>query len=278
MAQGKIDIQGHRGCRGLMPENTIPAMKKAMDLGVTTLEMDIAISKDMHAVVSHDPFMSSDFVTKPDGQAVTSAESKSLKIYALNYEEIRKFDVGSRGNDKFPKQEKMVAYKPLLSDLIDSTEAYAKHAHLPDPYYNIETKVTAEGDDIYHPKPEAFMKVLMPVILSKGIEKRVIIQSFDPRTLEIVHRDYPEIKTALLVENKESFKLNLKRLSFKPTIYSPYYLLVNDKTIKDCHKQDIKIIPWTVNTQAAIEGLINKGVDGIITDYPDLLIHKNKSR
>ncbi len=121
------------------------------------------------------------------------------------------------------------------------------------------------------------MKVLMPVIISKGIEKRVTIQSFDPRTLEIVHRDYPEIKTALLVENIKGFKVNIKRLSFKPTIYSPYYLLVNDKTVKNCHKQDIKIIPWTVNTQAAIEGLINKGVDGIITDFPDLLIHKSKS-
>ncbi|WP_245681273.1 glycerophosphodiester phosphodiesterase family protein [Arcticibacter eurypsychrophilus] len=276
MAQGKIDIEGHRGCRGLMPENTIPAMKKAMDLGVTTLEMDIAISKDQQAVLSHDPFMSADFVLKPDGQPVTAAESKSLKIYELNYEEIRKFDVGSRGNAKFPKQQKMAAYKPLLSDLIDSTEAYARNFNLPTPYYNIETKVSPEGDGIYHPEPEGFMKMLIPVILSKGIEKRVIIQSFDPRTLEIVHRDYPEIKTALLVENKEGLEINLKRLSFKPTIYSPYYLLVDDQTIRDCHKQEIKIIPWTVNTQAAIEDLINKGVDGIITDYPDLLIHKNK--
>lgn len=275
MAQDKLDLQAHRGGRGLMPENTIPAMKNAIDLHVTTLEMDIAVSKDNQAVLSHDPYMSPDFVTKPDGKPVSAAEAKNYKIYALNYEEIRKFEVGTRYYAQFPKQQKMITYKPLLKDLIDSVEAYARGKNRPAPFYNIETKTSPEGDGIYHPAPEEFMKVLMPVIISKGIEKRVIIQSFDPRTLEIVHRDYPAIKTALLVENTNGLVKNLERLTFQPDIYSPYYLFVKENVVKDCHEKGIKIIPWTVNSKSIMDTLIEQGVDGIITDYPDLLSKKD---
>lgn len=275
MAQDKLDLQAHRGGRGLMPENTIPAMKNAIDLHVTTLEMDIAITKDNQAVLSHDPYMSPYFVTKPDGKPVSVEEAKNYKIYALNYEEIRKFEVGTRYYAQFPKQQKMITYKPLLKDLIDSVEAYAKAKNTPAPFYNIETKTSAEGDGIYHPAPEEFMKVLMPVIISRGIEKRVIIQSFDPRTLEIVHRDYPAIKTALLVENTNGLLKNLERLTFLPTIYSPYYLFVKEDVIKECHQKGMKIIPWTVNTKSIMNTMIEQGVDGIITDYPDLLNKKD---
>lgn len=276
MAQDKLDLQAHRGGRGLMPENTIPAMKNAIDLHVTTLEMDIAITKDHQAVLSHDPYMSPDFVTKPDGKPVSVAEAKNYKIYTLTYEEIRKFEVGTRYYPQFPKQQKMITYKPLLKDLIDSVEAYARVKNRPAPFYNIETKTSPAGDGIYHPAPEEFMKVLMPVIISKGIEKRVIIQSFDPRTLEIVHRDYPAIKTALLVENTNGLSKNLERLTFQPTIYSPYYLFVKEDLVKDCHEKGLKIIPWTVNTKSVIDTLIEQGVDGIITDYPDLLSKKDE--
>lgn len=275
MAQDKLDLQAHRGGRGLMPENTIPAMKNAIDFHVTTLEMDIAITKDNQPVLSHDPYMSPDFVTKPDGKPVMAAEAKNYKIYTLNYDEVRKFEVGTRYNSKFPRQQKMITYKPLLKDLIDSVEAYAKAKNRPAPFYNIETKTSPQGDGIYHPAPEEFMKVLMPVITGKGIENRVIIQSFDPRTLEIVHRDYPAIQTALLVENADGLQKNLARLTFLPTIYSPYYLLVKEDLVKECHQKGIRIIPWTVNSKSIIDTLIEQGVDGIITDYPDLLSKKD---
>lgn len=276
-AQEKLDVQAHRGGRGLMPENTIPAMKNAIDLGVTTLELDIAISKDKQAVLSHDPYMSPDFVTKPDGQPVTSAESKNLKLYTLSYEEIRKFDVGKRYFANFPRQKKMAAYKPLLKDMIDAVEAYAKAENKPAPLYNIETKTSVEGDGIYHPAPEEFVKVLMSVITSKGIEQRVTIQSFDPRTLEIVHRDYPGITTALLTfEKANDLQHNLGKLTFQPTIYSPYFTFVKKELVEECHKKGLKILPWTVNSASAIDDLIKMGVDGIITDYPDLLTKKDK--
>lgn len=270
MAQTNFDKQGHRGCRGLMPENTIPAMKKALDLGVTTLEIDIAISQDKKPLLSHDPYMSADFVLTPTGQSISKAEEKDYKIYGLPYAEIRKFDVGSKPHPKFPQQQKMYAYKPLLTDIIDSVETYAQAKNIPAPFYNIETKTTPEGDHIFHPAPAEFVDLLMGVIRDKGILERVTIQSFDPRTLEVVHQQFPMVKTALLVENKKSLEENLQRLSFKPSVYSPYFLLVTDNLVKECHARGLQIIPWTVNSQTAIAKLLQQKVDGIITDYPNL--------
>jgi glycerophosphoryl diester phosphodiesterase len=266
-----LDIQGHRGCRGLMPENTIPAMRKALDLGVTTLEMDIAISQDKQVLLSHDPFMNAGFVYRPDGQPIAESEEKALKIYSLPYAEIRRYDVGSHGNPKFPQQQKVLAYKPLLAEVIDSAEAYARRKKQPAPFYNIETKTTPAGDGSNHPAPEEFVRLLLAVVNSKGIQNRVIIQSFDPRTLEVVHRTQPALRTALLVDNPESLEKNLARLSFTPTIYSPTYKLVTADVVQACHQRGIQVIPWTVNTAAEATQLIQLRVDGVITDYPDIV-------
>lgn len=267
-----LDRQGHRGCRGLMPENTIQAMRKALDLGVITLEMDVLVSQDKQMLLSHDPFMNAAFVLKPNGQPISKAEEQQHRLYALPYAEIRRYDVGSLGNARFPRQQKLPAYKPLLSEVIDSAEAYARRRHLPPPRYNIETKSSPAGDNLLHPAPEEFVELLLSIVSQKGIQERVIIQSFDPRTLEVVHRRYPAMATALLVENQQGWEKNLQRLSFRPTIYSPAYQLVTPGLVAGCHWQNIKVIPWTVNAAAAIEQLIRLQVDGIITDYPDLFI------
>jgi glycerophosphoryl diester phosphodiesterase len=268
------DIQGHRGSRGLMPENTIPAMRRALDLGVTTLEMDIAISQDKQVLLSHDPYLNADFVYRPDGQPLTKEEGQALRLYSLPYAEIRRYDVGSHGNPKFPQQQKLLTYKPLLAEVIDSAEARARRTHRPAPYYNIETKTTPVGDGVNHPVPDEFVRLLLAVIVKKGIQKRVIIQSFDPRTLEVVHRTQPQLRTALLIENQDGLEKNLQRLSFRPSIYSPYFKLVTPALVQACHQQQLQIIPWTVNEAAAATQLLAQGVDGLITDYPDLVLQK----
>jgi len=265
-----FDRQGHRGCRGLMPENTIPAMRKAQDLGVTTLEMDILVSKDNKLLLSHDPFMNPDFVLTPDDQPLAKADEQKNRLHSLPYAEIRRYDVGSKPYAKFPKQQKLRTYKPLLAEVIDSAEAYACLKKLPAPRYNIETKTTPAGDGTLHPAPAPFVELLLAVVRAKGIASRVTIQSFDPRTLELVHRAEPTWPTALLIDNLQGLKANLQRLSFQPSIYSPYYKLVTAQFVKACHKQGIQVIPWTVNSAADIERLVQLQVDGIITDYPDL--------
>ena len=267
-----FDKQGHRGCRGLMPENTIPAMIKALELGVTTLEMDAVITKDKQVILSHEPFFSHEIATKQDGKPVEQLEEKNLNIYQMTYFETRQCDVGTRPHPRFSQQQMLPAKKPLLSDVIDTIENYCRLHKRPLPFYNIETKSQPLTDNIFHPAPDEFVDLLIQVINQKGVAERTIVQSFDFRTLQVMNRKYPLIKTAALIEDydKRGFEAHLSQLSFVPTIYSPHYTLVSKELIKKCHDQNMKIVPWTVNDKSKISELKQMGVDGIITDYPDL--------
>lgn len=274
----EFDRQGHRGCRGLMPENTIPAMLRAIDLQVTTLELDVVISKDKQVVVSHDPLFNHDIASHPDGQPVKEEEEKKLRLYEMNYADIARYDVGMRPFSRFPKQEKIKVAKPRLADLFDQVEQYISRAKLNPVFYNIETKCKPETDGINHPEPNEFVDLLMAVVREKGLEKRVIIQSFDMRTLRAVHARYPGIQTALLIDSNDplSVEQNLEKLTFTPDIYSPHYSKVNALLVEECKGKSMRLIPWTVNMLDEIVQLKKLGVDGIISDYPDLfLLMKN---
>lgn len=268
-----FDIEGHRGCRGLMPENTIPAMMKALELGVTTLEMDAVITKDKQVILSHEPFFNHEITTGPDGKFVTEQDERNLNIYKMTYAQTQTYDVGLKPHPRFPNQKRLKATKPLLKEVIENVEAYHKLNGGRTVFYNIETKTQPATDGTFHPSPGDFVNTLMGVINGANITDRVIIQSFDFRTLQVLHRRFPAVKTAALIEDfdKRSLDEQLKALGFKPTIYSPHYSLVNKELIAKCHDQQIKVIPWTVNDKAKIDELKALGVDGIITDYPDLL-------
>jgi len=270
----EFDLQGHRGCRGLMPENTIPAMLHALDLGVNTLEMDISFSKDGVPLLSHEPFFNHEITTKPGGGFISEKEERSYNLFRMNYDSILTYDVGLKPHPRFPKQIKMAAVKPRLADLIDSVTQYMMTRKRKPVLYNIETKTLPAGDNIYHPAPGPFVDMLMKVINEKGIAEEVTIQSFDPRTLQYLHLHYPLIRTALLVEsnNRNSFRKQISDLGFTPTLYSPDFLLVTPDLIRNCHDLGMKIIPWTVNNKKKFEELKAMGVDGIITDYPNQLI------
>ena len=270
VAQSNFLKQGHRGCRGLMPENTIAAMKKAIDLGVQVLELDVVISKDKQVVVSHDTYFAADISLKPSGDTISTEEAKNFVLYRMTYEEIKKYDVGKKHNVKFPQQENFAAYKPLLSVLIDSADIYAKEQGKPLPFYNIEIKSEQKTDGIEHPAPPEFVALVLAVLKSKNILDRMNIQSFDVRPLQLIHQQSPLIKLAYLTANKKRVSENIAELGFTPYFYSPYYKTVNKEAVEFCHEQGMKIIPWTVNTKAEIEELKNLNVDGIITDYPNL--------
>ncbi|RYF85410.1 MAG: glycerophosphodiester phosphodiesterase [Chitinophagaceae bacterium] len=266
-----LDKQGHRGGRGLMPENTIPAMIHAIDLNVTTLELDLNISKDKKVVVSHDPYFNEKITTTPEGGYLTKAEAAKRLLYNMPYDSIRKYDVGLKPHPDFPRQEKVAAYKPLLADLIDAAEAHAKEKGRT-MLYNIEIKSKPENDGKKHPPVEEFVDLAMAVINAKGIAARTTIQSFDPRALQVMHRKYPTVVTSLLIEDndKRSLDEQLQQLGFTPNVYSPHYSLVTEALVAQCHQKNIKVLPWTVNTLDEMKQLIDLKVDGIITDYPDL--------
>jgi glycerophosphoryl diester phosphodiesterase len=271
-AQQKMDLEAHRGGRGLMPENSIQAMTAALDMGVTTLELDLGISKDGQVVVSHDSYMSGDFMLKPDGSVIKKEEEKSLLLYGMDYQLIKSYDGGSKPHPQFPQQKKFKTYKPLFTELIDSVETYIKAHHLKPVHYNVEIKSSPDGDVTAHPEPKVFVKKVMDIVLAKRLSKRMIIQSFDLRPLRILHQDYPKQKLSFLVANKDSYAINIKNLGFTPDAFSPYYLMVTQEMVNAAHEQKVTVIPWTVNTIAEIKKMESFGVDGIISDYPDLLI------
>lgn len=269
----QFDIQGHRGCRGLLPENTIEAMKKAIDIGVTTLEMDVVISKDKQVLLSHEPFLSHEIALDLNGKEITEDKEKDYNLYHMNYDQIKQYDCGSKIHPRFLEQQKLKTYKPLLIDVIYFVEEYISKLQKVDPgrkiYYNIETKSDPKGDGIYHPTPNEFIDLLVGVLNKTTISDRVYIQSFDVRTLQYLHKKYPKFKTVLLVENKMSIQKNLNELGFKPTVYSPEYILLDKNKVEFLHKKRIKVIPWTVNKTDDMTKIISYGVDGLISDYPD---------
>jgi glycerophosphoryl diester phosphodiesterase len=269
-----FDLQGHRGCRGLMPENTVPAFLKALDLGVNTLELDVVISKDQQVVVSHEPYFNAAFTLKPDGTPVTKNEQKELVLYQMEYADIKRYDVGSKGNLAYPEQQKIKTYKPLLSEVIEQAEAYRTAKNLPAFSYNIELKSEASEYNKSQPGPAAFCTLVQAIIKKQLTPNRVVIQSFDFAMLKQWQREatagnYPTVRLAALIENLRSAEKNLNELGFKPDIYSPYYRLLSADKVAWLHKKDIKVIPWTVNQRDDMARMKSWGVDGLITDYPD---------
>lgn len=273
----QIDIQGHRGARGLWPENTVPGFLKAIDMGVHTLEMDVVISQDNQVLLSHEPFLSHEICLTEDGEAITEENERSYNLYQMDYASIRRCDCGSKAHPRFPAQQKVAAFKPLLAEVIDSAEVYARQRNLPPLRYNIETKSSPAGDSIFHPKPGRFVDLLMEVLTEKGIKERVTIQSFDVRTLQEAHARYPEMELVLLVENKDGVLTNIDRLGFIPQVYSPDFSLLTNASVAEIQKMGMQLIPWTVNEVADIEAMLSMGVDGIISDFPDRVVSAVKA-
>jgi glycerophosphoryl diester phosphodiesterase len=265
----KFMLIGHQGARGIMPENTIPGMIKALDLDVNMLNMGVVISKDGEVVLSHEPYFNNEISTRPDGKPITFKDEKKYNMFEMDYEEIRKFDVGTKLHNRFPGQMKMKVHKPLLSETIDAVEAYVKQNKLQKPIYNIETSLIRKGDGIFQPDATVFIEKIMEIVEEKKLSKRVVIQSLDMRTLQYLHEYFPSIKTSLMIDEKQDFEESIQALGFTPTYYSPYYVLVGKGVVDRCHAAGVKIIPWTVNTAKDMKYLINLGVDGVITDYPN---------
>ncbi len=268
-----FDIQGHRGCRGLLPENSIPAFIRAVELGVTTLEMDIVISKDNQIIVSHEPFLSSMICLDSARKTISETTEKNYNLYQMTAQTIQKCDCGSTPHPRFPEQQKLDVRKPLLSAVIDTVERHIQKHNLYPIRYNIEIKSMPEGDSIYHPEPQEFSKLVYDILVEKQIENRTSIQSFDVRPLQFMRQQFPEIALVLLVEGETSNHLQaLENLGFMPEVYSPYYPAVNQELIEYAQKNNFLVIPWTVNEVEDMKRLKTLGVHGIITDYPDRAI------
>ncbi len=264
-----IDIQGHRGARGLYPENTITAFIEAIKLGVDTLELDVVISGDSQIVVSHEPWMNELFCTNPNGEEIEKNSEEKYNLYKMPYKEIVAFDCGKKKNPEFPFQKNVAEHKPLLSEVIRTTDNYTRSMNLPPIKFNIELKTEPGKDGIFNPEPETFVKLVYEEVQKLNIVHRSILQSFDIRILQQIRKKDKTIPISLLVEKNESLERNLEQLGFLPTIYGPEFTLVTEEMVQKLRKLNIKLIPWTVNEISDMKKLIALGVDGLITDYPD---------
>ena len=268
---GSLDLQGHRGMRGLFPENSILGFLKALELGVNTLELDIVMSGDTQLVVSHEPFISSAICQYPGGRQIPKETEKELNMYHMTYNEIKAFDCGSLLNQDFLLQEKSRVSKPLLTEVLDTVEqvATAKGQLI---HYNIELKSELALEGVYHPEVAVFCQVAYQAINDQVDWRRITIQSFDFRILRYFNKHYPEVQLALLIENELSWELNIDSLGFKPEIYSCDYALLSAETISELQEINMKVIPWTVNDSIDMRQLIHWGVNGLITDYPNIAL------
>ncbi len=263
-----VHFQGHRGARGLMPENTIESCIRAIECGVDGLEIDIVVSEDKQIVVSHEPWMT-DLCNFPDGKPVNGPFTEGVRLLKMPYQAIREFDCGSRGNARFPTQMPMKTYKPTLSELVEKVLGYCLEKNIKPPFFNIEIKSQPSWDDIFVPLPAAFVALLKENLGTFPDAFEFYVSSFDPRILREVKRQMPNVLVAFLTEKPWGLKWHVRKLGFKPDIFSPYFKFVFNRTVRLANSQGIKIVTWTVNDETACTRLIRKGVSGIITDFPN---------
>jgi glycerophosphoryl diester phosphodiesterase len=278
-AQG-FDLQAHRGGRGLAPENTLAAFRNALSLGVTTLETDLAITKDDMVVLSHEPRLNSDLVRGPSGQWVVAM---GPTIHSLTLGELRRYDIGrlnpaTRYGQQFPRQQPADGQRfPTLAELFALGGKSAR--------YNIETKIdpTKPGETV---EPARFARLVVDAVRAAKMERRTSIQSFDWRTLIESRRIAPEIDTVCLTIEASTMNTVAGRPSpwlgglegaTVPELakaagcatWSPFWRNVTPANVAETHALGLKVIPWTVNDPAEMARLIDLEVDGLITDYPD---------
>ena len=256
-----MDLQGHRGARGHLPENTLPGFELAVSMGVDTLELDVGVTRDGVVVIHHDRRLNPD-VARQGGKWVTAP---APAIHSLSYEELKTYDVGrirpgSEYAARFPHQKPIDGARiPRLQDLLDKM----RHAKV---RFNIETKLEPQAPEESLP-PEAFARAVIAEVRNAGVEKRATIQSFDFRTLKVVEREAPEIATAYLTSGKHSDPQKLHEAGAR--LWSPDFRDLDAAKVAQARKLGLRIVAWTVNEPEEIRRVLALKLDGIISDYPD---------
>jgi len=298
-AQTRIDLQGHRGARGLLPENTLPAFERAMALGVTTLELDVVSTGDGVLVISHDPALNPDLTRDNQGRYL---QPPGPDIISLSWAQLQTYDVGriqpgSKYSNYFPEQKSVEGTRvPRLQDLFEMVKAMGNSKV----QFAIETKLTPTRPE-QTPDPESFVRQLLKVINDNNMQARVQIQSFDWRTLQAVQRLAPSLPTVYLTAQLSSLDNIMARSSqdspwtagfqYKAhgsiprmiqaaggSHWSSFWRELDAAKVKEAHALGLKVLAWTVNELKAMNDLLDMGVDGLITDRPDVALEVLRAR
>lgn len=251
----RIQVHGHRGARARFPENTLPAFEYAIASGVDVLELDMAVTRDNVLVVSHDPILQPPVCTGPGPKAL---------IHSLTLAEVKQWDCGAVQNPRFNTQQTVPGTRmPTLEEVF----ALAPKGSF---QFNIETKIFAANPD-YSPTPREFTQLVLTQVRKHHLEKRVILQSFDFRTLRVMRELAPEIRLAALVETDTRDFTTIAREA-GAGIISPDWELVTPEKTTAAHAAGLEVVPWTANKPEEWKRLVDAGVDAIITDDPAALI------
>lgn len=266
-------VHAHRGGAALYPENTILAMTHAVATGVPVMELDLHVTKDSMVVVSHDAYLNHVKTLTPEGEPIPAGKDKDYKIYAMTYDSLRRYDVGSLPNPAYPRRKNVKCCVPRVTDLIDSVELLTESNGIAPVGYNIEIKSDPLKDSIYSPDYRTFADLRMKVLLSKKLGDRLLVQCFDARTLNYLHEKYPDVRLSYLVEDKNTtFEELMSRLDFVPQVYSPQSDMLTEEIAVKVRAKGMELAPWTVDDKPETGRLKKLGVDAIITNRPDSLM------
>ena len=266
-------IHGHRGCRGLLPENTLPAFLHALQLGVDVLEMDVVLSADQQVVVAHEPWLSAKLGLSPDGKPIDPQGEQLLNLFKMPYTTVQQSVIGTLPHPGFPSQQQIATYRPLLSEVLQATELFCQQTGRPPVGYSIEIKSSPETEGEFHPAPHEFTTTVLADIPTTLIP-RVTLLSFDSRILQTARQLLPRLRLCLLLEIPFSPNDVFSSLGFIPEVLGPDYKLLDAHILSRMHQlyNSLEVVPWTANEPPEIIQLANMGVTGITTDYPDVAL------
>jgi len=267
-------VHGHRGCRGLLPENTLPAFLHALALGVEVLELDVIISADQQVVVTHEPWLSARLGTGPEGEDIDPAREPDYNLYQLPYATIRRCRVGEQPPPGFPAQQYCPTYRPFLREVLQATEASSQRLGRSPVRYAVEVKSEPASDDSYHPKPGPFVELVLTELRIAGVMARTTLLSFDERVLQVARVQEPTLALCLLTETAEPFDQLFQRLGFLPDTLGPDVALLSATIVQQLRDTypALRIVPWTINEWPDLQRVLTWQVDGITTDYPNRLL------
>jgi len=261
-APKSITVQGHRGARTVRPENTLPAFEYAIEVGADLLELDLGVTSDNVLVVHHDQTINLKICQGPEGETA---------IRRLTLAQVKQFDCGSKRAEGFPRQELAPGAKiPTLDEVL----ALAPKGSF---WFNIEIKSNPKRPDLA-PEPEEFARLVAEAVRKHGLEKRVVVQSFDWRNLKALKAIAPELRLAALYGGIPKDFVKIAEEAGGVPIVSPHHLLVTKGRVKKAHKAGLTVVPWTANDAKQWNRLIKANVDSIITDDPAALIEHLRSR
>ena len=258
----KPEIYGHRGFRGKYPENSILGFQKAIELGISGIELDVVVNKDSQLVISHEPFFQKEYCLDSTGHNIET--ENDFNIYHLTQKEIELFDCGTKPYSKFSGQLKTKTIKPLFQTFVEQVDL--KHAIV-----LFEIKSDPKEIGVSQPNIDEYVKIILDELSHFQYKSKIRIMSFDAEILEQIHQKDPSYQIIYLTYLPKSPNSFLKKLSFRPFALGMYYPTINGKTAKILHQKNIKLFSWTVNEIKQKEKMMKLGVDGIITDFPDIL-------